>query len=179
MILLRFGRERRNFMALQRAEEHNIYFRDVYIIHLARRDKKKHDWNAKAGGKKVENITARPLPRCVCSLSVRLAAEQSHRVCSHHQSWFHVLFQLTFTSFLALTPYPPLKLYVCRVGRESLNNPPPPSLNQQQQQQKIEKKGKGNNQNWLLDTMNRTVVAKRGESIYGAAAKNNRICFLE
>lgn len=113
MILLRFGRERRNFMACKRAEEHNIYFRDVYIIHLARRDKKKHDWNAKAGGKKVENITARPLPRCVCSLSVRLAAEQSHRVCSHHQSWFHVLFQLTFTSFLALTPYPPLKLYVC------------------------------------------------------------------
>lgn len=42
MILLRFGRERRNFMACKRAEEHNIYFRDVYIIHLARRDKKKN-----------------------------------------------------------------------------------------------------------------------------------------
>lgn len=41
MIMLRFGRERRNFMARKRAEEHNIYFRDVYIIHLARREREK------------------------------------------------------------------------------------------------------------------------------------------
>lgn len=87
MIMLRFGRERRNFMARKRAEEHNIYFRDVYIIHLARRERKKNMIETqKPEGKKVENITARPLTRCVCSLSVRLAALQSHRVCSHHQS---------------------------------------------------------------------------------------------
>lgn len=64
----------------------------------------------KPEGKKIKNITARPLPRCVCSLWMHFAAQHSHRIYSHHQSWFHVLVQLTFTSFLALTPCALLKL---------------------------------------------------------------------
>lgn len=39
MMLLSFGREHKNFMARKRAEEQHIYFRDVYIIHLARRER--------------------------------------------------------------------------------------------------------------------------------------------
>lgn len=130
MILLSFRRERRNFMACKRVGEQNIYFRDVYIIHLARSERereKKHDRNAKAGERKSrKHHSTTSAPVCLLSFSALCSTAESSLICSHHQSWFHVLFQLTFTSALALTPRAPLELCVRAVGRESLYSPPAP-----------------------------------------------------
>lgn len=87
MILLSFRRERRNFMACKRVGEQNIYFRDVYIIHLARSERereKKHDRNAKAGERKSrKHHSTTSAPVCLQSFSALCStAESSHLLSS-------------------------------------------------------------------------------------------------
>lgn len=113
--------ESRNFTACECAEECNIYFRDVSIIHLARK-KKKHEENAKTAEKKkgVENITTWPLPRCVFQSASQLS---SHHISSYHQSWFHVLFHHPPpTPYLALTVSLALKTHLSSVCEELERN---------------------------------------------------------
>lgn len=113
--------ESRNFTACECAEECNIYFRDVSIIHFTRKkNMRKMLKLRKKKKKKVENITAWPLPRRVFQSASQLSRVIISLLIINHDFMFY--FITPPTPYLALTVSLTLKTHLSSVCEELERN---------------------------------------------------------